>query len=112
MENVFDITPFNYLFNKSTSIIDSNDILNNNISTFKKVLDSILAFDKSYLGQLNYIGFDETTQKRYSALHIALLHDATDNDVDLLLKYLCLTTLDVYNYREILPGLIKFQNFS
>ena len=52
-QNVFDITPFNYLFNKSTSIIDSNDILNDQPSVFKKILQDILHYDKSYLNQLN-----------------------------------------------------------
>jgi hypothetical protein len=35
---LFDITPYNYLFNKATSLIDSGDILNDHPSYFKKIL--------------------------------------------------------------------------
>jgi hypothetical protein len=36
--NEFDITPFNYLFNKSTSFIDSSDLLDTDYLAFEKIL--------------------------------------------------------------------------
>jgi len=45
----FDIAPYNYLFNKATSIIDSNEVLNDNPAFFKRILQSIREYDQTYL---------------------------------------------------------------
>ena len=46
--------------------------------------------------------------KRYSALHIALADKDNDRDVEVLLKYLCMTPINVNNYSDIIHKLIKF----
>ena len=61
--NEFDITPFNYVFNKSTSIIDSNDILANEHIAFETILQNIYNLDPSYLEQLNYFEFNKINGK-------------------------------------------------
>ena len=48
-KHVFDITPFNYLFRKATSLIDSNNIQSSEPSFFKKILEDICVHDKEYL---------------------------------------------------------------
>ena len=108
--NEFDIAPYNYLFNKATSIIDSNEVLNDNPAFFKQILQDIREYGRTYLDQLNYVE-DNEEGKRYSALHIALADKDNDRDVEVLLKYLCMTPIYVNNYSDIIHTLIKFQNF-
>jgi|TARA_B110000285_G_C14747516_1_gene433665 hypothetical protein len=47
--NEFDIAPYNYLFNKATSIIDSNEVLNDNPAFFKQILQDIREYGRTYL---------------------------------------------------------------
>ena len=104
--NEFDITPFNYLFNKSTSIIDSNDLLDTDYVAFEKLLQKIMEFNPDYLEQLNYYEFNG--KKKYSTLHIAIYDEDSDRDAELILKYLSKMSISLGSYSDILDELVGF----
>ena len=102
----FDITPYNYIFNKSTSLIDSNLILNLNPRYFRRILNDIKNYDKAYLNQLNYVETN-SSGKKYSSLHIAIDDLENDKDVDLILEYLCMTNVNIVNYKDVIAKITK-----
>ena len=86
---VFDITPYNYIFNNSTAFIDS-EFAANNPNELEDVLKQIEELDLKYLQQLNFVRVDRDDEEKpkfgkehrhiISLLHIALgLEDSKES---------------------------------
>jgi hypothetical protein len=86
----FDLTPYNYLFNKSHAFIDSSFVRDNN-ALMEQVLENLSMKGTAYLKQLIYVrkqknGKDKKLHSIVSCLHIAVALKE-NRAIDTILKY-------------------------
>ena len=51
---MFDIEPYNYIFNRSTSFLDSKFVMNNHL-TLEKVLSNCMRIEPDIIDALSYV---------------------------------------------------------
>ena len=132
-QNVFDITPYNYLFNKSTAFIDSSFVRFNH-EMLEKVLINLSKEGLEYLSQLHYFRQKTIhvipTQEKFNirnTLHIDREHntkqviispmqiaveEGNNRAVDILLKFESMSQgMFVNKVKNIIDKIVPQTNF-
>ena len=111
MKNVFDPESFNYIFMRSTGIIDGIKAIGHKF--FKQeYLSKMKKIDPEMLDLINYTQKDLETHELNSALSIAN-KNFLYRDIDEIL--LCLSNVKYQNYSSFVPTIRKcliYKNFS
>jgi hypothetical protein len=111
--NKFDIEPWNYLFNKSTSFIEG-DFVVENFKQLDYVLEEMAKIDDSHLEVLHYtqiINEDDGSSGKNSALH-KTERAGNQRSIDILLSYMSQINFNASrNFMSILPNLIDMHCF-
>lgn len=114
LANEFDPEPYNYIFNKSTSLIEGAFLTEDHFQ-LQRVLENFEIIDPNNLEILNYnqdvyVGDDEVKVKN-SALHIAV-NKGNQRSIDYILQFMAKIDFNASrNYMSVFDQLIEHTNF-
>jgi len=108
---VFDIEPYNYIFNKRSCFLD-DDFVQNDYNQLSRVLSNFEKIEPDYLDLLNYTNKVKNKEYDYTSALSRAIEDHNYKCIDLILNYMAKTSQNCCGkYTNHLSVLCSYKSF-